>query len=644
MDNTIYDLLISPLSEDNLTLDNTQEKIKQYLIDEDVIEDVEYDGSNIAILVKIISYMVYNITASHALNANQTTLLLSDIRQNIVYLAQQQGYNPSRRVSAKMSVTLSAILSTNEQLVIPKWTSFNCGDYIFLASDNITLTEAEPTLTVDLLQGQYIDSSIDATLKQVMDETNDFVILNYTNIENDNVYLKIKKYSSELFSDYYTRKFSLLDFRNNKNFFVEKQDAETEYIKLYTSFIGQGQSFNVGDEYDISFVLSDGIEANGIVECTLDNVPLTNLDNEVELNITVNSASRGGQDRESNESIKNNTPLFYNTGNRTVTETDYEAFLNQNSLVKESVSIGGESVLPAQLGHIFLSVIPADPDLLYIPSNDEATLIEWLNDARIISTVRKFKHPNYFYMDFDVKLLGDVQDITTKKSDITNIIETYFNDFQNKFKAPFFQNRIISEVEDLFENEINSNITVNLQPKLLLSPELFTQTFVNDRIHIYIPNSPKKFYLFKDGNRIDVPENEEDIDTYLINGWTKKIDTNEDLDISFSGIINNSPITLDSNIETIIIYPVTCLKHKVEDECTEPINPDDGIEYEKQNILINGIPFGYYIKDLNILSLDNTVAQYLTGTNDFINIDYSPAINVNLENTSIITLGDIVYT
>ena len=60
------DTIISPLSSEGLDIDSIKSLIKADLISNDVITDIDYEGSNISILVQIMAYMVYNVNASHA--------------------------------------------------------------------------------------------------------------------------------------------------------------------------------------------------------------------------------------------------------------------------------------------------------------------------------------------------------------------------------------------------------------------------------------------------------------------------------------------------------------------------------------------------------------------------------------------------
>ena len=73
------DNLISPNGQENLDIDKIKQSFKKYLIDNNVITDINYEGSNISVLIDIISFAIQNINATQALLSNETILPLSTI-------------------------------------------------------------------------------------------------------------------------------------------------------------------------------------------------------------------------------------------------------------------------------------------------------------------------------------------------------------------------------------------------------------------------------------------------------------------------------------------------------------------------------------------------------------------------------------
>lgn len=615
------DTIISPLSSEGLDIDSIKSLIKADLISNDVITDIDYEGSNISILVQIMAYMVYNVNASHALNANQTTLLLTQVRQNIIYLSQQLGYQITRPVSSKMSVTLSVddILPL-DSVVIPKLTKFAVDGYTFLLQEDVTFTNTNISQQVTLIEGTYIDYTIDDTLRFYPDESITKFVLNYDNIENDNLFLRVQKETDNALSDYFTKVNSLVSLKNDVNNHYEEIEPETRYLQIYTSFASQGLTLTSNDLVDVSFILSSGSEANGLLICQFDgsDTYTSNQGNSVKVSVTVNSASSSGSDEESNDSIKSNAPLFYNTGNRTVNSQDYNSFLEKNSLVNSASSWGGESEIPVNLGHVYLCSIPQDTNQKYLTSLEKAGIIKYLTDSHILAIGLRIIQPVYIRMNLSVKLIGSLVLLDDKKTEIENVLIAYFKENYSKFDTYYFENKIIKQVENLFNANNKASIKVIIQPQIRLDKELF-DNFTN-QVKIYIPNSSKRYYLTKGVDRIDLPDNNQDLYSYYLDGWSKTLDSDFDYTITFDGTINSKSLTMDV-LSTIDI---------------------SGITYNKKDILLDGVVVGYFNVDLSELIFTTDLTSELTNT-AYINLNYDDEINVNTFKSTVIELGSVSY-
>lgn len=610
--------LISPDGQDNLDIDKIKSSFKQYLIDNNVITDINYEGSNISIFIDIISYAMQNINATHALLSNETILPLSTIRQNIIQLAKQLGYNITRTISAKQSITISYPLTIGQSITIPKKSEFVVDGFIFYNSDDILLTYNTPTVTLDIIEGVNIDSTLDPSLLFDLSVGSNRFVLPYKNIENNSIKMYVQYLGTTVWTDTWTKVDSLLKLESGKNYFYEDYDVDTGWVNIITSFAGNGNTFNIGEKIKFEFIQSNGTKANGISSCLLKSKITDNNNVFVDVNINVNSASRSGQDEESNDSVKVNAPLFYNSGNRVVNEIDYNAVLEQSSLVNTAISWGGESHIPQKLGHIFFSAIPQDINKMYLENLEEAELLNSLTSKRITSTLRKFWQPSYINVDIQIKLLGDIPDILAKQNTITNNIINYFSNDMSKFNVSFYESKIINIIEDIFTTSKNASTFVNTSPKLVISQEMFiNNTNDSSQLMIFIPNSSKRYYLSKGTDRISFPDNNEDLATYYLNGWTKVYEADSDLDITFSAVLNGLSIT-------------TGVKYLD----TDNINKKD-INYDSNKI-------GYYDVDNSILYINGTFAS--TFTDSFtLDMTYSPYFNVKLLHNSYIRLGNITY-
>jgi len=648
--------LLSPLGRDSLDIDKIRESFKNYLLQQGVIKDVNYLGSNISILIDIIAYAIKNLNATHAKIATESMLPTSTIRQNIIHLAQQLGYNITRRISSKMHITISYDIPANSgiSVTIPARTKFKCGDYIFTNPDEIVLTESTPSKDITLIEGSFIDWNVDTALHFKITDPKSYLTINYKFIENDSIKVYVKKATDSVFTEY-SRVDNILSLNNDKNNYFEEYDPVTGWIKVYFYFGGNGYELNNGDEVKISFVVSNGSAANGISSCTIVDKIYDSTGSEVVPTIVVNSASYSGQDEESNESIKSNAPLFYNSGNRAVTEYDYKAILEQSSLILTSTSWGGELMIPEKLGHIYVSGIPQDVLKEYLTNLEAVELLDKLNEVRVISTFRHFFQPVYFLANFKIKLLGNVKNPIEKQNLINTQLQNYFDTKLFGFNSSVYQTKIGKIIDDvLIEDDISA--TIDMIIKLKLNPVHFTDNLNdNNEAVFFIPNSSKRYYLKKGTDRINYPEDDKDVYTYYQNGWVRVYEADEDLDISFSWDNGESKIETGTKYTDTInnIDKKDLIYYKGYHATNEQIATGDSVTTTFNYTLVNvpvkpgTLTISYFISATKYTVTDdgngNISDTNVTGTIDYNTGAISLTFTTAPDNISPITADDYIY-
>lgn len=612
----MLEYLISPYGKDSLDINAIRETLKSYLISNSVISDVNYLGSNISILVDIISYAIQSVNSAGALSSNQTMLLTSNIRQNILTLASQMGYNITRPISAKMSVTISYPLVDGQTISIPAYSKWKCGAYNFLNQSDIYLTNSTNSITLNLIEGENIDWTIDSSLEFSIIEPTGFVTIPYKNIENDTVRVYIKKAYDSVYSDAWSKINSLLNLKFEDRKFFESIEADTGWLRIYSFFASLGNELDDGDSVRVAFINSNGGLANGIADCKPDFQAKLATGEDVNLIVTVLSASSGGQDIESSESIKANAPQFYNTGNREVSEDDYSAFLIKSSLVSKAISWGGELMNPEKMGYIFFSCIPQDVTKMILDAESEAAILSMLSENRIISTKRLMFHPVYFYVDFDINIVGTLPNILTRQNQISDVLSSYFDNSLSDFNSYVYESKLVKEIEQVFVNDLTASSATVVKPRIELTEDIFTKNQYNGKVVIFIPNTTSRYYLTKDGVRIPVPKNNLDFVTFIENGWTKVYQSTEDLDVTFSGEFGGFDL-------------VTSARYT------------EGVE-DFKDLTLNDILVGRFNISRSELLMEPSFISYLTTPKNLF-LNYTPGFNVVFNHNSLIRLGDIVY-
>ncbi len=100
-------------------------KFKEILGQSKLFEDYDYHGSNISVLIELLSYMTELNTYYTNKLAQNTYIDTADLYENVHRLANYIGYEPYGFISSIVDIEVTVKrVSLNEQLQIPQWFEF----------------------------------------------------------------------------------------------------------------------------------------------------------------------------------------------------------------------------------------------------------------------------------------------------------------------------------------------------------------------------------------------------------------------------------------------------------------------------------------------------------------------------------------
>ena len=102
----------------NLNFDDIKSSIKDYLRANTQFKDMDFEGSNLSILIDILAYNSYTTAYNTNMAINETFIDSATLRENVVSLARNIGYVPRSRRAARATVNFNAsgITSTTKQI------------------------------------------------------------------------------------------------------------------------------------------------------------------------------------------------------------------------------------------------------------------------------------------------------------------------------------------------------------------------------------------------------------------------------------------------------------------------------------------------------------------------------------------------
>ena len=450
---------------------------KNYLRDQNQFKDYDFEGSNINILLDLLSYNSYKNAFYLNMLLSESFLDSAQLRNSILSHAKELNYLPrsARSSKAKVRIEFEATGESAPYIIqkgSPLTTLVKNESYTFTIPETITVSSANTTYSfeTDIFEGTYIQDTY--TYRQGI-ENQRFKLTN-RNIDTESLTVSVFEDGNEV-SDAYKLSTSLLDLdETSKVFFL--QPTETGYFEVLFGDNNLGRRPKINSTIVMEYRTSSGELPNGAREFSVDFDP-TGSD---ELNFTpeVNTLenSRDGAEEESIESIRYMAPRHFQTQERAITASDYSiALKGQFPEINAVHAYGGEDLSPPQFGKVFIAV-----DITNVDGFPESKKTEYKNfiDRRSPFGIRPvFVDPEFSYLSVRSKVRYDVNVTSasreTLKSIIKNAIVDYNEEYLNDFNVILRNSKLETEIDDSDASIISSvtrtRIYKKINPRLGLS-------------------------------------------------------------------------------------------------------------------------------------------------------------------------------
>lgn len=327
------------------------------------------EGSNTSMLVDIMAYLVSMLNANTAININETLLAYANKTDNIIADARNLGYEI--RKSTSYIYELNVVVGPGT-VIIPQYMQFEAnGHNFYYIGEKLVFKDLPDTkeITIRVKEGTLYRSSenpgtlevtIGKTIIDNVETTQYYIDLPYTNIEDDGIFVQVSYYDEN--GIYHNREvFTQADEMiydvdsNQKNKYIRIDNNEYGTPRIYFKYANMGFGLPIGSKVYITLLETSGengsvgnIDDPTIFKCSVPGVTVSNA-----------KLVQEGQPAESNESIKENAPKYYNSNNRLVTVNDYVTACERDARVKKAIVWGGEDEFPVSPGHIWFSFFPS---------------------------------------------------------------------------------------------------------------------------------------------------------------------------------------------------------------------------------------------------------------------------------------------
>jgi len=455
----------------NVDFDQIKESIKDYLRANSNFTDYDFEGSNLSTIIDTLAYNTYINSYNANMVTNEIFIDSATLRNNIVSLARNIGYVPrSRKASvANISFTVNASNTTAVTLTLKAGIvaitnrQFGTQSYIFSIPSDITVPVKSNGVAefknIDIYQGTYVTQNFTVSSQT----PNQKFILTNSGIDTSLISVIVRESQQSTVSRKYNQFDSLVSVTSTSPiYFLQESDGE-RYELLFGDGIF-GQKLQEPNYITASYIITNGEDGNGISGFSFAGQIADNNGNPITSGISLlstNTASKGGSDIESVESVRKYSTQIYSSQYRAVTAADFEAIVPQIYPETESVTaFGGEDLVPPVYGKVFVSIKPFNG--VYLSSEVKRNIQLDLRKYTVAGIVSEIVDLKYLYVETNSSVYYNTNLAPTPqyvKSIVTNNINNYANSTQlNKFGARFKFSKFQKVIDESHES-ITSNIT-----------------------------------------------------------------------------------------------------------------------------------------------------------------------------------------
>lgn len=448
-----------------------KEQFKDYLKTQTAFKDYNFEGSNMSILLDVLSYNTFQNNFYTNMAISEMFLDTAQMKNSVVSHAKELNYLPKSSKSAKAVVRVTFTdVNGPSTVAIPAGTKFTSTaggttynfvtEKTFLArktavsgstatyvADNVEIFEGEIFREFEQ-EGYFVE---DSSFKCILSSENvDIASIRVTQDDGEIEYV----YKTDIFGVEPTEKvFYIEPYFNDRYAVVFGRNA-------------YGFQPDPDEILQIQYRVCNEDEPNGASKfaTTFKRASV----------ITVEAAS-GGAKKETLESIRFFAPRSIQIQERAVTARDYEILLKQRFTEIQAVSVyGGEDLEPPQFGKVAISVVlDGNRDLSDSKKND---FKRYLDDKTPLTIEPIFVNSEFMYVDAEINVYYSYKQTTKNEAQLEELIRTAISDYNrdnlDAFGATLRTSKLSGLIDDVdvsvLSNSLDLKAIIEYSPPLLL--------------------------------------------------------------------------------------------------------------------------------------------------------------------------------
>lgn len=432
-----------------------------FLKSQDKFTDYDFEGSNISVLLDLLSYNTYLNAFYLNMVASEMFMDTAQLKSSVVSHAKELNYLPRSYKSSKALIDLTVTTNDGSRSVtVPFGTEFTTkvgsNNYTFSTAETVVLTSNTNVFTASNLpiyEGQYVSESFVVNY----DDANQRFILSNENVDIDSLVVVVYEdqggnilpytYASTLFGVEAT----------SQVFFIQPATDGKYEVTFGNGIIGRRPK----NESIVSafYRSASGADPDGSYVFVNNG----SIDGHNDVVVTTVTAARGGDVAEDIESIRRFAPRYFQTQERAVTTNDYATLLQTRFSEINAISVyGGEEVDPPQYGRVFIAVDINGAD--GVPDSNKVIYASYLKDKTPLTINPVFIDPEFMYVSVvsTVKYNVNVTNAITNdiKTAVQSAISNYNTNTLDNFNTSLVFSKFVRMIDEADASIVGNDTTI----------------------------------------------------------------------------------------------------------------------------------------------------------------------------------------
>lgn len=466
----------------SLDFDTLKAQLKTYLKSQAQFSDYDFDGSNMSVLLDIMTYNTHMNAFYLNMVASEMFVDSAQLRNSILSIAKSLNYTPRSTKSSRAVLNLRFAQSGLQKFSIPQNTRFiaknSRGTYQFLTAESSVLFPSGGFFyanNLSVYEGSLVTESFVTNYAQ---EGQRFILTNET-IDTDSITVNVLEDNGQTNTGF-TKATTLYGLNGNNTVFFVQATEDTRYEIVFGDGV-IGRKPKDGSVISCSYRNTAGTDGN---ECSTfllaDNLGSINgFGSAITPVITTVNASFGGGPAETIEEIRYRAPRHYQAQERAITTNDYVTLVTREyQYIKNVYVYGGEQRIGVPLfGKIFIVPITFTGEL--ISQTEKNEIQNYLKERAAVGLDPIVIDPDFLYVGVNCEVKFDAAVTTLSAADIEtkvkDVINQYSEDKLTNFNTEFKTSRFEAAI-DAADPSISSNDTSIVFRKLFRAAP-FVRTF-----------------------------------------------------------------------------------------------------------------------------------------------------------------------